>query len=99
MPGPSHTSTEPSPIDHSTRSGWAVTVADRPGTDAVAVLGCHDAAATQSHVGRFTNCSRSYGGDVCTPGKNNGSVLRAWRARVAPSTGGGAAGSYTASCW
>src|SRR5437762_9061966 len=82
-------------MDHSTRSGDAVTVTGSPGTDAVADCACHESRGTHNHVGRETSCSRSYGGDVCTPGKNNGNTLRAWRANVAPSTAAGAAGLNT----
>src|SRR5262245_55334910 len=77
LPGPAQISVEPSPINHSIRSGVAVTVADSPGTAADAERGCHESDDTHNHVGTCTNWSRSYGGDVWTPGKNNGRVLRA----------------------
>ncbi|WP_338595474.1 hypothetical protein [Saccharopolyspora sp. SCSIO 74807] len=51
VPGPGQDTVEPSPIDHRTKLGEAVAVTEAPGTEAVAVWGCHCPRSSHSHVG------------------------------------------------
>jgi len=71
VPGPSHTTVDPSPNVQVTDIGVAVAVTDSPGTDAVALTGAHDDRSSHSHVGTFTSCMRSGGGDVATRGPDS----------------------------
>ena len=56
VPAEAQLTSPPSPIDHTTRVGAAVTVTDTPGTRTVAVRGPQPDPSTHNQVGRFTNC-------------------------------------------
>ncbi|HWH00613.1 MAG TPA: hypothetical protein VNV66_15125 [Pilimelia sp.] len=84
---------DPSPTVHTARVGRAVTVADSPGTDAVADCGSHPPVIA-NQVGRFTNVVPAGFTRTCTEGK----VMRS-RARWANCSGvtTGGDGSRTSS--
>lgn len=70
----------PSPVVHRTATGRAVAVADKPGTDAVALRCAHIPGATHNHVGTRTSCGTLTAGEVSIAGTVNASCRYAWRA-------------------
>jgi hypothetical protein len=97
VPGPLHTTVDPSPNDQVTDIGEAVAVTDSPGTDAVALTGVHAPWSSHNHVATFTSCMRSGGGDVTTRGPGNENWFTAWRASTSGAGNGAAlpAGTHT----
>jgi len=79
---------------HTTCDGVAVTVADNPGTDADADLGCQSADEIHIQDGNPAYCGDPRSGDVYGVGNVNGSCFHACRANV-PGSIAGAAGLYT----
>ena len=97
VPGPAHTTVVPSPIDHTTRTGTAVTVADNPGTVAVAGRGPHIPGSSHSHVGTRTSCATPGPGDIPITGVASTSTRYARCANTAadgPPAGTGTAAGF-----
>jgi hypothetical protein len=56
VPGPSHVTDAPSPVDHTTRDGVAVAVTTTPGTAADADRALHCPESIHNHIGKCTSC-------------------------------------------
>ena len=85
VPGPSHDTRAPSPVDHTTRDGRAVTVTDTPGTATGLLRGDHTPRSIHNQAGNPTSCSSSGLGDDRITG--DGTRNRA-RACIATTCGG-----------
>jgi hypothetical protein len=95
VPGPSHDTVAPSPIDHTTRTGVALAVTTTRGTLADADLEtAHHDGSTHNHIGNITNCGAGTGGFTTTSGRGNTNLDAATRPNAAR-PGATASGNHT----
>ena len=101
VPGDVHTTVDPSPICHTTRTTRAVAVTDTPGTAAVADTGPHVCGdtAVHNHTGRPTRPVLPCCGAIPITGPRSGNNDTARAANIAgvaptPPNPGGGVGSH-----